>query len=377
MRARKNIFRTFAPEMEYNAKNDFKLMKPFRHFLGVALIIALPLLTTSCDDILGEWDRPTPQTEVPAAALGSAENPYQIATSADWDAFAAKVNGGESTIHAKLTADLSGVTTVIGTADNPFKGTFDGQGYKISAVDIAGESNVGLFGYVNDAAAVIQNVVVASGTVTASGQNVGAIVGHMKEGTIKYCANYAAVSSTYSSTESGARLGGIVGWMEGVSGGANTVTYCINLGDITASATNGGYAGGIVGSFGVHSSGAGDAVTYCQNYGKITTSYGYGIGGIAGFLYATTSDPFTLANNHNGGNLVNSAASSNFNNVIFGGNNITGASAAASNSYLSTMTVQLATAAATAPADGQVKGATKVTSNPAGITIGSKTYTKE
>ena len=242
-------------------------------------------------------------------------------------------------------------------------------------MNISGESNLGIFGYVSDAAALIQNVVVADGTITGTKENVGGIVGHMKEGTIKYCANYANISTTFSGN---ARCGGIVGWMEGSAGGSNTVTYCINFGNISTTATNGGYAGGIVGSFGVSSSGAGDVVTYCQNYGTITTSYGFGIGGIVGWLYANESDPFTLANNHNGGNLINTAASSNFNNVIFGGNNITGDAAAASNSYLSTMTVNLGTSGAAAPTTpGQTKGATAVDSNPEGITIGSKTYTKE
>lgn len=339
--------------------------------MGSAFMLALPLLLTSCEDVLGHWEKPTPVVPAP---LGSIENPYSISTSADWDAFAAKVNGGETNIHAKQTGDISGVTTVIGTEANPFKGTYDGQGYKISGVNISGESNLGIFGYVSDAAALIQNVVVADGTITGTKENVGGIVGHMKEGTIKYCANYANISTTFSGN---ARCGGIVGWMEGSAGGSNTVTYCINFGNISTTATNGGYAGGIVGSFGVSSSGAGDGVTYCQNYGTITTSYGYGIGGIVGWLYANESDPFTLANNHNGGNLINTAASSNFNNVIFGGNNITGASAAASNSFLSTMTVKLGSNAAAAPTTDQTKGATVVTSNPEGITIGSKTYTKE
>ena len=72
--------------------------------MGSAFMLALPLLLTSCEDVLGHWEKPTP------APLGSIENPYSISTSADWDAFAAKVNGGETNIHAKQTGDISGVT---------------------------------------------------------------------------------------------------------------------------------------------------------------------------------------------------------------------------------------------------------------------------
>lgn len=332
--------------------------------MGSAFMLALPLLLTSCEDVLGHWEKPTPVIPAP---LGSIENPYSISTSADWDAFAAKVNGGETNIHAKQTGDISGVTTVIGTEANPFKGTYDGQGFKISGVNIAGETNVGLFGYVSDAAALIQNVVVADGTITSTKQNVGGIVGHMKQGTIKYCANYANISSTINDI---ARCGGIVGWMEGTAGGSNTVTYCINFGNI--STTNGCYAGGIVGSFGVHSSGAGDGVTYCQNYGTITTNYGSGIGGIVGWLYANASDPFTLKNNHNGGNLTNAANASN--NVIWGGNLTEADAVDPSNTYLKTMTFTINGSLATL--SEKAHGAKEVTSNPEGITIGSKTYTK-
>ena len=44
----------------------------------------------------------------------------------DWNNFAAKVNGGETTLNAVLNADITGVTTMVGTNDNRYAGTFDG-----------------------------------------------------------------------------------------------------------------------------------------------------------------------------------------------------------------------------------------------------------
>lgn len=339
--------------------------------MGSAFMLALPLLLTSCEDVLGHWEKPTPVIPAP---LGSVENPYSISTSADWDAFAAKVNGGETNIHAKQTGDISGVTTVIGTEANPFKGTYDGQGYKISDINITGENHLGLFGYVSSPDAVIQNVVVASGTITATGRSIGGIVGTLHEGKIDHCVNYANITSSYSSTGAGVRMGGIVGWMYGDKVAVNTVIYCINFGSVTASGTNGSYAGGIVGCMGVDDYGLGDHLEYCQNYGDISTTYGSGIGGIVGWLYADGDDPFTLKNNHNGGNLTNTADASN--NIIWGGANLAGTSAVdPSNTYLSTMTFTINSSAATL--SEKAHGATVVTSNPEGITIGSKTYTKE
>lgn len=231
-------------------------------------MLALPVAFTSCEDVLGHWEKPTPATPAPE---GSIENPYKIASSADWEAIAAKVNAGDGNIHIKQTADLSGITTVIGTEENPFKGTYDGQGYAISDINITGENNLGLFGYVSSPDAVIENVVVTSGTVSGTGRS----------------------------------YGGIVGW-----------------------------------------------------------------------LFAAGSDPFTLKNCHNGGNLVNTSGSDNSNNIIWGSKNMTGTSAVdPSNTYLSSMTFTLGGSPATL--SEKAHGATSVTSNPAGITVGSKTYTKE
>lgn len=340
--------------------------------MGSALMLALPLLLTSCEDVLGHWEKPTPVIPAP---LGSVENPYSISTSADWDAFAAKVNGGETNIHAKQTGDISGVTTVIGTEANPFKGTYDGQGFKISDINITGDSHLGLFGYVSSPDAVIQNVVVASGTVTGAGRSYGAIVGTLHEGKVDHCVNYADISSSYSSDEAGARIGGIVGWSYGDNTAVNTITNCINFGNISATGAKGSYAGGIVGCFGIATHGLGDTVEHCQNYGKISTTYGIGIGGIIGFFYVGSGDHYTVKNNHNGGNLVNTAASENSNNIIWGGNFPGESAVDPSNTYWSSMTLTLSGALKTLST--YAHGATAVDSNPEGITIGSKTYTKE
>ena len=66
----------------------------------------------------------------------------------------------------------------IGTSDNPFAGTFDGQGYEIRdlCVDRPDEDEIGLFGLV-DEAGIIQDVGVVSGTVTGK-QYVGGLVGN-------------------------------------------------------------------------------------------------------------------------------------------------------------------------------------------------------
>ena len=92
-------------------------------------------------------------------------------------AFADAVNSGESydgkTVTLTANIDLGGESnpwTAIGTAANPFKGTFDGGYHVISGLYIASGSAVGLFGEVNGG--TVQNLVVrgeVNGTSNAAG----------------------------------------------------------------------------------------------------------------------------------------------------------------------------------------------------------------
>ena len=293
-----------------------------------------------------------------------------ISSPTDWDNFAAVVNNGtDATAKAVQMANISGVSTVVGNSEsNPFRGTYNGQGYTISNVNISGGSNpTGLFGTVNSASAVIENVVVASGTVSSTSRNVGSVVGELNSGTVRYCANYAEVTSSYNGQ---ARLGGVVGWMRsansGNGGDDNHVEYCINYGYIHAKA----YVGGIVGSYGAGS------LTHCQNYGLIEATGDPAAGGIAGWNY---SGSYVPANNHSGGDITtHSAANYQTNQYLISNRNNQNTLNYSNNTYLTSLTLTIAETAYTGsglsefvPSD---KGPTAVSNNPAGITIGNTTY---
>ena len=80
----------------------------------------------------------------------------------------------------------------IGTPENPFQGTFDGQGHTISGIyfNDASQSNVGLFGNVGNEA-VIKNLGVTDSYISGN-ENVGAICGK-SEGTIVNCYTVSVV----------------------------------------------------------------------------------------------------------------------------------------------------------------------------------------
>ena len=142
-----------------------------------------------------------------------ADNPWtyaphivEIATVADWDAFASRVNGGVDSCADKtvvLAADIGPVATPAGTQDHPFRGTFDGGGHVLTAALSGTDTFVAPFSAIGGA--TIANLVVdgrVSGAMHCSG-----LVGAVVDGTnlIENCKVAAAISS------SGSHFGGFVG----------------------------------------------------------------------------------------------------------------------------------------------------------------------
>ena len=125
---------------------------------------------------------------------------FDIASAQDLIDFAAKVNAGQTDICARLTADInmSGKTyTAIGTRDNPFVGTFDGQGHKISNLHIDVEAdNQGLIG-VAGGGATIKNVTMDKTCSIKATRYAAGIVGATYTSgtlTIENCGNEASVT---------------------------------------------------------------------------------------------------------------------------------------------------------------------------------------
>ena len=249
---------------------------------------------------------------------GTAANPYKLQNVDDLKKLAEKVNSGVTYEgkYFKQTAniDLSNETnwTPIGKSNNPFKGTFDGDGYKITNLKITGGSYAGLFGYTKGA--VIKNCNVAGevngynysggivgyandnthilncsfqGDVEGTGAYVGGIVGNTSSG--------CEVSGCFvtGKVEGSESVGGIAGW------GAGKIKNCYALADVTAA---GNSAGGIAGyAFDVTIT-----IENCYYSGNVSAkNYNYA-GGIAGTaLGGTIQNCVSLAESVTGGDLVN------------------------------------------------------------------------
>ena len=249
---------------------------------------------------------------------GTAENPYEIRNVNDLKLLAEKVNSGTDYAgkYFKQTADIDLENepnwTPIGKSNNPFKGTFDGDGHQITNLKITGGSYAGLFGYTKGA--VIKNCNV-TGEVNGSNYS-GGIVGYANDNThILNCSFQGDVEGTgayvggiVGNTSSGCEVsgcfvtgkvegsesvGGIAGW------GAGKIKNCYALADVTAA---GDSAGGIAGyAFDVTIT-----IENCYYSGNVSAkNYNYA-GGIAGTaLGGTIQNCVSLAESVTGGDLVN------------------------------------------------------------------------
>ena len=214
---------------------------------------------------------------------------YQIASGENLAWFANAVNNNNGAIKGKLTADIqlnyNGSTVnewvPIGTADSPFYGDFDGNGFTISGLYVDSENvGIGLFGYVvypetetapEDVSPEytvgtktygIRNVALINSNINGR-QNVGGIVG--------YAYNAGLIDCSYSGTVNGTEnsIGGIVGY----ANGSTVVSQAHTSGSVTGHQR----VGGIVGYCGGNS-----VVTKC--YGDMAVTGYWNVGGIVGTL---------------------------------------------------------------------------------------------
>lgn len=205
-------------------------------------------------------------TSLPPITLYSGQNiiPYQIATADQLDAI--RNNSGPNQCF-KLTVDIdlssysSGEGWLpIGDQLNPFQGSIDGNGYKITGLTInrPGSSYVGLFGNLDSTASVtnmkLENVSVnglasvgglagsSAGTISSSYVK-GNVTGHDEDtgGLVGYNVSYGTISNSYAAvsvTSSTNNVGGLVGSNFG------TIRDSYATGSV---ASSGYYIGGLVG----------------------------------------------------------------------------------------------------------------------------------
>ena len=289
-----------------------QLHKPYRLVTMLLLVMAILM------PYGGAWAQtPTP----PANGNGDVDTPYIITKAEELAWFRNQVNGGKNKICAKIADNVEVIDlkdfchaedvsqnlkelswVPIGTANKPYKGTFDGNNKTITNLYIkTAHNDVGFFCMIMGATiqdlifdnAKVENVsttytkalctgILAGGSdagtnppshikgikttknCTVIGQNdTGGIVGNACNINIENCENRSSVKGE-------SYVGGIAGNYY-----YKNIKRCTNYGTVETVKNNSQRTGGIIGYAN------GTSIEDCANYGKITST-GWHAGGIAG-----------------------------------------------------------------------------------------------
>ena len=172
-----------------------------------------------------------------------------ISSNTDWNSFATRVNNGEDEINVTLTKSIT-VSSMVGTNEHPFCGTFDGgtntitaditgtteaaalfryiSGATIKRLTVAGSISggihcAGLVGYAADNSSNLIEKVTVCAAITTNGTHCGGIIGHGKKSTttIKDCIFSGSISG-------GTHVGVLWGWSD--SNCKPTIQNCLENG---------------------------------------------------------------------------------------------------------------------------------------------------
>ena len=266
------------------AKNAVKAAAGFT--MPVEDVTALAVFELTSPE--GNWqDEGNYDTAWYDAALSS----FTLNTPAELAGLARLVNNGNNFLGRTVKAGGDIVLsqhywTAIGDGNNSFRGTFDGQDYKIIGLYLdTTERSQGLFG-VNYSLGIIRNIGITMGDI-AGGDSTGAIVG-LNMGRLQNCYNMASVKGASD-------VGGIAG--ENLSGAL--IENCYNSGDVSGLLATGGIAG-------VNNTAT---IQNCYNSGNVDSDHVL-TGGIVGSNITSVIACYWLKNDEVNTNL-NSAVGNN------------------------------------------------------------------
>ncbi len=215
---------------------------------------------------------------------GSPERPYRICTAAQLQAVSTTPALWDSAFQLEADLDVSSIQNSIGRSDDPFQGSFDGQGHALSNLNLSGTTEVGLFGHiagdgildgVDDG--LVEDLVILDSQVSGS-SFVGVLAGVVDGGVVRNVDIWNGIVQTWQGTAGGAigsntgrvmnlqvqatvtgpgtQLGGAVGLNAGM------IEDAIALGSVTG---NGG--SGAIGGFVGRS--LGGKLEACQSHGDV------------------------------------------------------------------------------------------------------------
>lgn len=214
-------------------------------FTSVGWDFDTPIWVLPCNDYPRLWwdNRPPVPQPTYSGGSGTEFDPYLISTAEELHSIAKCPCHFERHFTLIADIDLSNYNGLdgnplfnrIGLSHEPFTGVFDGNGHTISnfTYNSTGTSRMGLFGFINEADAIVKDLGLINPNVNAgTGRFVGSLVGYLGDGTISGCfVRGGSVSGDH-----------IVGGLAGVFNG--DVLNSWFMGSVTSVSF---YAGGLIG----------------------------------------------------------------------------------------------------------------------------------
>ena len=162
---------------------------------------------------------------------------YEIASKADWQAFCALVEDGQTAVDAKMTkdVDLGEDIAKVGTSNSPYGGTFDGQNHVLTVNWDAGSTNdVAPFGRVKGS--TIKNLR-TEGSIRSNSFYLSGLIDEAAGGniTVANCVSAVNITSSYTSDRCGA--GGLISYI--FPSARVTINDCLVKGSINATTEKG------------------------------------------------------------------------------------------------------------------------------------------
>ena len=226
----------------------------------------------------GKWSYQTTSALLQIESKGKTEL-VTIGSAADWNNLAAASQKASLDGVYFLTADISGVTAMLGSTANPFRGALLGAGHSVTAnITVSNTDNVGLISCSDKAA--VRDVTV-KGSIRG-GYCTGGIVGKAVSTLIEDC---VCAAKMYGTTD----LGGIVGMAKGTTSILNCECVPVSAGSGFAQDGNNSWGGRLDTWGGIAAEISDDTVVRGCRFLSEIQSPGQIAGGIVGLMLGKSS----------------------------------------------------------------------------------------
>jgi len=252
-----------------------------------------------------------------SGGTGTTADPYLISSAADFTALHGDSGCWAGEFLQTVNIDMGGATWTTTTGTDPdggtaFSGTYDGDNYTISNLDISvADDYVGLFGFVTGD---ISNVVLDSSNRVTGENDVGALVGRLFSGTVTNSSSAVDVAGVDAS------IGGLVGTNYGIVTDSHATGNVTGTGDqeemgglvgrqrsgaqisnsyATGDVTGNDLVGGLIGEA---DGGSTASSVYATGVATAGTSGAHSVGGLLGRNEGTLSNCYATGNAVDGGN---------------------------------------------------------------------------